>query len=76
MRLLSGFCRTTGHMLHGALRAYTSEQTLLHASQLHAFSFILKSGLASQHSATCGFNAVCVLAEEKSLLCWTSVLVF
>lgn len=34
------------------------------------------SGLAGRRSATCGFNAACVLAEQKSLLCRTSVLGF
>jgi len=33
-------------------------------------------GLVIQYLITCGFNVASILTENKSLLCWTSVLVF
>lgn len=33
-------------------------------------------GLVIQYLTTCGFNVASILTENKSLLCWTSVLVF
>lgn len=45
-------------------------------SKLWCHKHSSEHGLVIQYLITCGFNVASILTENKSLLCWTSVLVF